>query len=231
MSSQPFITGKGTKVRVALTPGGERIEPTSQTITVSGAVAANATTVTTDALTADLKASSTRPVFLNFIDPLTGAERLVTVTTDADATDTSLATLAIPLGVADNSTAEFPPRLLARTASNISTNSSDTTTTTFDTDAYEDGLVTSIGYGVSCPGNFLSQDAGWRTCFHAFNEIMEVYLWVEMPVPAGFAKGYIFEGPASVTNCALDIPADGIITSPVDFKFRGKITITPPATA
>ena len=226
MTNNPFITGKGTVVRVSPLQG-NRVAPIAQTITLNGAAVANANSLTVEALTGKIDTSAELPVYVNFTDA-DGNESLVKITADAIATATTLTVAALDKAIADNATAELPVKLLARTAANISTNSSDTTSTTFDTGAYEDGLMTSIGYGVSCPGNFLSQDAGWRTCFQAFNELKEVWLEVALPKPAGYSKGYVFKGPASVTNCALDIPADGVITSPVDFKFRGKITIVEP---
>jgi hypothetical protein len=223
-----FQQGKGTKIYVSRLGSAGRVAPSDITVTVDtgGAAAAAAAIPVTSDLTGDLEASATKPLYLTFVNA-DGTEVLATITAIAA---TELTCLALPAAIEAAATATFPLQLLARTAANISSGSSDTTTTTFDTDGYADGLVTGLNYSVSIPGNFLTQDAGWLTCFSAQNEFDEVWLKVELPAPpsGNYTKGFIFEGAATVTT-NIDDPADGIITAPIDAVFRGKPTITPPA--
>ena len=228
-ASNPFIIGRGSEVTVALLPKDSRAEIVPQTITLGAAAAAAASSLTVAALASPLLASATDPLFLSFIDALDETDRFVKVTAPAADGATSLTVAALKKALATASTAQYPARLQARTSASISTNANDVTSTTFDTGAYEDGVVTQIGYGVSCPGNFLSLDAGFRTCFHAFNELREVWLTIKLPVPEGYTNGYIFKGAAAVTNCPIEIPADNIITASIDFKYRGKLQIVEPA--
>lgn len=210
---------------------GIRAAVVEQTITTGAVAAAGATSLTVAALTEPIYASPTNPVYLAFDDAVEDIDKFVKVVADAADGATSLTVAALGQGIANASTAEYPVRLQARTSADLNTNANDVTTTTFDTGGYQDGIVSQIGYGVTCPGNFLALDAGYRTCFEAFNEFYEVWLSIELPPPGGYAKGYIFKGPASVTNAPISAPADGIITANFDFAFRGKIDIVEPAVA
>lgn len=229
MANNPFVIGRGSEVAVALLPKDSRAEIVTQTITIGGPAAAAATSLTVAALTNRIAASSTDPVFLSFVDAIDQTDRFVKVTEVANSGAASLTVAALKKAIANGSIAQYPARLQARTSASISTNANDVTTTVFDSGAYEDGVVSQIGYGVSCPGNFLPLDAGFRTCFHAFNELREVWLTIKLPVPEGYTSGYVFKGAASVTNCPIEIPADNIITASIDFKYRGKIQIVEPA--
>lgn len=227
--SNPFIIGRGSEVTVALLPKGSRASIVEQTVTLGAAATAAATSLTVAALAEPLSASADSPIFLSFVDAVDETDRFVKVTAPAADAATSLTVAALKKAIAVASTAQYPVKLQARTSADINTNANDTTTTTFDSGGYEDGIVTQIGYGVSCPGNFLSLDAGFRTCFYAFNEFREVWLTLKLPKPEGYTNGYVFKGAAAVTNCPLTIPADGIVQANLEFKFRGKLDIVEPA--
>ncbi len=225
-----FIIGRGTKVTIALLPNGVREEVVPQTITVGITEAAvNATTIAVTALTEPLVASVANPVFLAFEDAATGGERFVVVTAPAADGATTLTVAPLKRAISAASTAQHPVKLQARTSADLSTTANDVTSTTFDGSGYVDGIVASIGYGLSCPGNFLQLDAGFRTAFFAFNEFREVWITLEMPNPgAGYTKGYIFKGAASVTDLPITDPADGIIQANVTFAMRGKLEVVEP---
>lgn len=226
--AQQFRIGRGTRIYVAKLPEGIRERITRQTLTVAtGGATVGATSLPVTALTNAINASADSPVNVLFVNA-NGIETLVSIVATAAAGATSLTVAALPRAIAAASTADYPAKLLARTSAGLSTTANDVTTTTFDTDGYEDGIVSMIGYGLSAPGNFLPSDPGWVTCFEAYNNFQEVWLTLELPPPGGFTKGYVFDGAASVTNCPIDAPADGIITGNVDFKYRGKINITKP---
>lgn len=226
-----FIIGRGTKVTIALLPLGVREEVVPQVITVGATeAAAAATTITVAPLTEPIFASPTSPVFLAFEDAVTGGERFVKVVANAADGATTLTVEALKRAIAPDSTSVYPVKLQARTSADLSTTSNDVTSTTFDSGGYVDGIVASIGYGLSCPGNFLQLDAGFRTAFFAFNEFREVWIALEMPNPgAGYTKGYVFKGAASVTDCPISDPADGVVSANVSLAMRGKLTIVEPA--
>lgn len=226
-----FIIGRGTEVTIALLQPGIREEVVPQTITVGATeAAANATTITVAPLTEPLFASAESPVFLAFEDAVTGGERFVKVVANAPDGATSLTVAPLKRAIAPASTGQYPVKLQARTSADLSTTANDVTSTTFDESGYVDGIVASIGYGISCPGNFIQLDAGFRTAFFAFNEFREVWISLKMPNPgAGYTSGYIFKGAASVTDLPIADPADGIITANVTFAMRGKLEIVEPA--
>lgn len=226
--SNPFLIGRGTKVGVASMEPGLRTSIADQTITLGAAAAAAATSLTVTALDEPLYASADHPAYLAFVDATDEADRFVKVVAPAIAGATTLTVAPLKRAIANGSEAVHPVLLQARTSADLNTNANDITTTTFDTGGYQDGIVAQIGYGVTCPGNFLPTDAGYRTCLTAFNEFLEVFLSIELPKPGGYTSGFIFRGAASVTNCPLTVPADGIITANVDFQFRGKLEIVEP---
>ncbi|MGL4622234.1 MAG: phage tail tube protein, partial [Chroococcidiopsis sp.] len=173
--------------------------------------------------------SETSPVFLAFEDAVTGGERFVKVTAPAADGATSLTVAPLKRAIAPASTGQYPVKLQARTSADLSTTANDVTSTTFDSIGFVDGIVASIGYGISCPGNFLQLDAGFRTAFFAFNEFREVWLTLKMPNPgAGYTSGYIFKGAASVTDLPISDPSDGVVTANCTFAIRGKLQIEEP---
>lgn len=230
MSSEKFIIGRGTKVHVALLPPGSNTEIVPQTITSSALAAAAATSLSVEAITEALTASSAYPIFLSFADAVDGTDKPAKVVANAADSATSLTVATLVKAINDGSTAEYPVKLHARTGVDINPNANDTTTQTFDDDGYETGVVTRLGYGVSCPGNFLSMDAGFKTCFYAFNEFKNnIWLRIELPAPDGYTTGYVFKGSARVTNMPLNVPAGEIVTCNIEFKFNGKPTIVDPS--
>lgn len=228
--SNAFIIGRGTVVTVAPLEPGVRAEIPEQTITV-GATAATvaATTITVAPLEEPLAASAENPVFLAFEDAVDGSDRFVVVVAPAAAGDTTLTVAPLKRAVAAASTAIFPVKLLARTSADIATTAADTTSTTFDDGGFSDGVVTSAGYTVSCGGNLLQLDAGYRTCLYAYQNFREVQIRIQLPNPgAGYTKGYVYTGVASVTDIPVTNPSDGIITNPISLTIRGKMKVEEP---
>lgn len=229
--ANPFIIGRGSEVTIALLEPGVREEVVPQTITVGAtSAAALATSITVVALTEPLVASVDSPVFLAFEDAVTGGERFVKVTAPAADGATTLTVEPLKRAIAPASTARHPVKLQARTSADITPTANNVTSSTFDQDGYVDGIVASLEYGLSCPGNFLQLDAGLRTALFALNEFREVWVTLKLPSPgAGYTSGYIFKGAASVTGLPIADPADGIVTANTDFSFRGKLTVIEPA--
>lgn len=226
--SNPFVIGRGSVVTVALLPKGSRAEIVEQTITLGAAAAVNATSLTVAALAEPLTASATDPLFLSFVDAVDETDRFVKVTAPAADGATSLTVTALKKALATASTAQYPARLQARTSASINSNANNIDSITFDSSGYGDGVISQVSFSVSCPGNYLPLDAGFRTCLFAFQEFREVWLTVKTPVPEGYTSGYVYKGAASVTNCPLEIPADGLISCNLEFSWRGKIEIVEP---
>lgn len=229
--ANPFIIGRGSEVTIALLEPGVREEVVPQTITVGiTEAAANAISITVAPLTEPLVASALSPVFLAFEDAVTGGERFVKVIAPAVDGATTLTVAPLKRAIAPASTARHPVKLQARTSADLTPTISDVTSTTFDTDGFVDGIVASLGYGMSCPGNFLQLDAGFRTALFAINEFREVWASLKMPNPgAGYTSGYIFKGAASVTALPITTPADGVVSANLDFTFRGKLIVVEPS--
>lgn len=229
--ANPFIIGRGTVVTVAPLESGVRAEIPEQTITVGAtAVAIAATTITVEALDEPLVASVANPVFLAFEDAIDGSDRFVVVTAPAIAGATTLTIAPLKRAIAAASTAIFPVKLQARTNADIATTSGDATSTTFDGGGFADGVVTSAGYTVSCGGNLLQLDAGYRTCLHAYQNFREVQIRIQLPNPgAGYTTGYVYTGVASITDIPVTNPADGIISNPISFAIRGAMRVIEPA--
>ena len=213
--SNPFLIGRGSEVTVALLPKGKRTEIPPQVLTVGGAVSAGANSVSVSGLASAIGGTAQQPfpTYLTFVDAVDESDKPVSVNAPVATGGGSLPTDAVPLAISAGSTAQYPVRLEARTSADLTTTANDTTTTVFESGGYEDGIITRIGYGLSCPGNFLASDAGFRTCFYAFQNFLEIWLSLHLPVPGGYSSGYIFKGPAAVKNAPLKIPADGIITA------------------
>lgn len=225
-----FQIGRGSEVTVALLPVGSRSEVPEQTVTLNGAAAALASTLTVTALAEPIAASPTSPIFLSFVDALDEADRFVKVVAPAAAGDTLLTIEPLKRAISDASTAVHPVKLQARTSADINSSSNDVTTTVFETGGFNDGIISSVGYTISSPGNFLPLDAGYRTCLFAFNSFRELWLSLKLPSPGqGYTTGYIYRGVASVSNIPTTVPADGIISANLDFTIRGELQITDPA--
>lgn len=226
-----FVIGKGTKVRIAMLPLGSEIEPISATLTIGVTpiakdIAGEATIELLAALPTGFKAPAGS--FLQFVAPTTGKSVLVQLKEDALATETELTVESIPEAIAASSVAVYPLKLGGRTAANLARSGNRTSTVDFDSDGYSKGLTTSIENGITFPGNWLPQDAGFATAEFAFQELRQAYIWLELPrISDAYSKGRIYHGPASLTSVPLEIAADGIITGNVEASFEGKPNYTP----
>lgn len=227
MSKVPAVLGRGSKINVALLQPGSTSPIAPQTVTLAAAAAAAAISLTVEALDAPIAASDQAPSFLSFIDA-NGEESFATVTASAAAGATTLTVEPLRKAIAADAAAEYPARLSGRTSANFEPNIQDQEINTFDSDGFETGIVTKVGYQFSCDGNFLPLDAGVRSCFHAVNNFGSLWVIYSMPVPAGYTTGYTFKGVAAVTGMPIQNPADNFITANLTFKFRGQPIISVP---
>jgi hypothetical protein len=222
MASQIY-TGKGAKIFIAPLPDGVDTEPVAATPTVATtAPAKGATTITITALPADVFIPA--GVYLSFKDA-DGYEVLVKLTADAEGGDTTLTVAPLPEGIDIGAAAEWPLRLRGRTGADLDRSGNRVTTVTFDDDAYERGLTTTISLGLSMAGNWSPLDAGYASAELWFTEgKQQCYFFLELPNPRStvFSKGRVYKGPGSITGMPLSVPADGIITGNIDAAFNGK---------
>lgn len=224
-----FLLGKGTKVDIAMLPEGDKVEPAPVTLTVGAApVAKDVTSPGAVPLTAAIAANKLIPAgsFLGFKAPTTGKIVMVQLLEDAASGDTELTVDTIPEEIAAGSVAVYPLRLSARTGANIGRSGNRVSSVDFDSGAFETGLTASIAQTLEMNGNYLPNDAGFRTTEHAFTTLREVYIWVELPrSSAAYSKGKIYKGFASITDLPVDIPADGIITGNISLAINGEMKI------
>lgn len=221
-----FVIGKGTKITAALLPEGDSTTPAIATLTTAGsATVKDTTSPATITLSAAIPSGKLIPAgtYLNFVAPTTGKEVLVQLLADAEAGDTSLSVDIIPEDIAASSVATFPLKVRGRTAANLGRTGNRVSQVDFDSDAYASGLTTSIEQTLSIPGNWLPNDAGFKTLEYAFTELREVYLWVELPKPsAAYSKGQVYHGACSITSLPIEIAADGVITGNIEVAFNGR---------
>lgn len=227
-----FVLGKGTKVDIAMLPVGSKTEPTPITLTTGATPTAKDTTPSaTIALTTAIPTGKeTIPAgsFLGFKDPATGKVVMVQLTADAKAGDTNLTVDIIPEAIAPNSVAQYPLRLSGRTNANIGRSGNRIEATDFDSSGFSTGLTASISQTVECGGNYLPNDPGFRTAEHAFTNLREVYVWIELPkISDAYSKGKIYKGFASITDLPVEIPADGILTGNVSLAINGELFVVP----
>lgn len=227
MSKVPAVLGRGSKINVALLQPGSTSPIVPQTVQIAAIATAAATSITVEALDEPIAASANSPSFLSFVDA-NGEESFATVTASAAAGATTLTVEPLRKAIANASTAEYPARLSGRTSANFEPNVQDQEINTFDSDGFETGIVTKVGYQFSCDGNFLPLDAGVRSCFHAVNNFLNLWVIYQMPTPAGYTSGYTFKGVASVTAMPIQNPAENFITANITFKFRGQPIIAVP---
>lgn len=227
MSKVPAVLGRGSKINVALLQPGSTSPIVPQIVTLAAAAPAAATALTIEPLVEPIAASAAAPAFLSFVDA-NGEESFATINTNAAVGATSLTVEPLRKAIAISSTAPYPSILSGRTSANFEPNVQDQEINTFDSDGYETGIVTKVGYQFSCDGNFLPLDAGVRSCFHAVNNFLSLWLIYRMPVPAGYTSGYTFKGIAAVTAMPIQNPAENFITANLTFKFRGQPIITVP---
>ncbi len=225
--------GKGTKVKISLLALGDRTKPKEVTLTSAATETAKDTiSPATVPLTGALPADAFVPAgnYVTFTAPLTGKQVTVQIIADAEEGDTSLNVSIIPEAIAASSVAEFPMKLKERTAANLGRAGNRVSATDFDSDGYADGSTTGIEQTLEIPGNWSPQDAGFATAEWGFTNAFEREFWVEEELPRisnAYSKGRVYEGPFSITNLPLEVPAAGVITGNISGAFNGKPLYTP----
>jgi hypothetical protein len=231
MATTSFVIGKGTKVTIALPPLGSRVTPVEANLTTTNAVTPKDVDGAAGIiLSAAIGAGILIPAgaYVNAKDQATGKEVLVQLKDDAKEGDANLSVISIPEPIAAGSVINYPLKLRGREAANLGRQGQRVSSVDFDSDGYSDGQTVSIEQTISVPGSWLPLDAGFATAEWAFNELREVYIWLELPrISAAYAKGRVYHGPASINNLPLDINAAGVIKGNIELTFNGKPNYDP----
>jgi len=215
-----FSIGRGSKVLIALLPLGSSLEPVSASGTVDALVAKGMTSIP---LSAALPANTFIPAgtSLGFTSP-TGKEVVARLTNNAIAGATSLSVLATPEEIADDSTFSYPLILKNRTEAGIERSADRESSSTFESEAWAEGLATGLSASISLPGNWSQLDPSYLTAEYAFNNLREIFVWIELPKPSdAYSKGKVYKGRASITGLPVTIPAAGIITGDIELEANG----------
>lgn len=227
--SKRVIIGRSTKLFAAKSEG-DRVWPEATTLTVGADVAAAATSITIaldPAITRAIPASTTRPVFLNFIE-LSGNSHLVKVTAPIAVGATSITVAALNAAIKEDAIAIFPVLLSNdRESANLSDDKTMADILTFGNEGYKDGITTLQARTISAPGFYSPLDAGYNTAIQAASSLDydEIYIKLVLPTPKGYTTGTSYEFFTGVM-APLDIPATDIMRSELTFASRGVIRET-----
>lgn len=222
-----IILGKGSKVSLSIPGSDSSVEPIAAIPTIGATgPAKGATEISIAALPSGVLIPS--GAYLNFKQS-NGAEKIARLTADAVGGDTTIEVAALAEAILSGATAAWPLRLRGRTNADLDRTGNRISSTSFDDDGYTTGLTASITNGLTTNGNWLPLDAGYATAEYAFNELMEIYIKLELPVPSrAYSKGRVYKGPAGITGMPLAVPADGVISGNIQMAFNGKPTIVDP---
>lgn len=222
--AQDFIVGRGVRVILGRQGNDDSAPFVPETITAEAAAAAAATSITVAALGANVLIHAGS--YLNFKNPTTGVRKLVRLTDDANATDTTLTVEALSAedAIEDGDVAVWPPILGQRTNSSIMGQGNRVTSFPYEQSGYEDGFNATISNTCTLTGNYAIKDAGYSYALWAFQEFQPVRLRIEFPQERpGFTQRRIVEGRFSFTNVPRELPSDQIISSNIEGSFNGKI--------
>lgn len=230
-----FEVGRGASVRGALCPPGGAVPGNGNdnstvtlsnimTLTVDGAVAAGATSIT---LGVGEGVPSGAPIilagqWLSFTNA-DGTVVPVKLTANVDASAAEVVTLPVEetlQDISDDATAEYPPIIGRRTNITLNRQGNRVTTYVFEGGSHESGRNATNSSGLTLDGNYSQLDAGYLTMLDSWNQGLPVFFQIEMPLPDQLAtRGTVVQGAGSVTNMNVVIPADNIATGPVDAAF------------
>lgn len=237
MAKTQYIIGRGTKLNIAHLDC-TLVYPTPFTITVATAITTSLSTVTSISVTATtntltVPASTNKPVYILFVDPVTGREVPVAVVADiaTGATTLTIAAGSLKFPLAAASVAEYPVRLSARSNANFSPKIAQVEVDSFDNDGWDDFVQTGRGGTLTAQGPYLPLDPGWRTVLWNWQNFGKFYAQLIFPPPGCenvYTTGHTVSGVVMCTNQPIEAGAKAIIQSNIDLQFCGPITWTDP---
>jgi len=210
---------KQTKLYVAV----DETYPTPHTITLSGAVAADAVSMTVVALTEPVKAGT----YLIFEDA-DQIQRMVKVTADAAAAAVSLTIDPAPRAIADATTAEYPSRVWDRSNVDIDQSAGSETVNTFEAGTSGLRVAGSIERSMTSPGFWRPNDnPGYAMCDEAFQNGTTLWFSVEYPAPDGATAGRKKRFRGIVTSMPVASDSAGFIQGDIEVEISGNVTDVP----
>ena len=251
-----FETGTGARVEVIPLAAGDTFLPARASILVTALSAKNALTVAVTITT--LIASRTIRIpsgtTFPFLDPLTGATKIATLTAEVLVTTagtapfnatTTFAVMANHEPIAINSTSSNYIRLGARTSGESSIKINDEGLSTFDSAFFKQSQIISGEGEIKCSGAYSSVDAGIRTVesqtkgLRSLDNLTEIApagrnLWVLVTTAAptsAFLSGTVIRCICLCTDLSIKVEAGKITTQDLPFKVNGTIYTDPPLVA
>ena len=230
MACKQLPIGRGTDIRVMVMNGQCAVpilQPaeTFKAITLSSSAIADAATLSVTALPIAIPKNN----YLNFVDPVTGAEALVKVTSDAAAGATTVSVQTRHLAIPDGSVAQFPPRFKGRTSSDVDIQGNAITSFYFEDDAWATSNNATLTANLNFNGDFLDTDASVYTVLDGFIENLPVYAIITLrsQTPA-YGRGTQFKGQIVPTGAPINIPSDAQVTLNFSAQFTGKPSVDRP---
>ncbi len=220
-----LVQGSGAKfsVSIYLLPNGSVDPPSvdSESVTLAGAVAQGATSITlSTSLTEQLAEGSV----LEFMDG--SVKKPVIVSEDAYQTSTVNIIPSPHSTIADLSTANAVYKLKVQGSTDFNaTLSSDVTNSTTHADAlgFQNSVVTTQSFEVPVTANYLADDSATNIIEKAAREAVnrQIYVWLQDPPPQFYDIGKVTRFVAIVTNFDRATPAADIVTWTSTFLSQG----------
>ena len=251
-----FETGTGAKVEVIPLSSGDTALPARAIILATALSAKNAlaVTVTITTLIASRLIRIPAGTTLPFLDPITGATKIATLSAEFTGTTAgtapfnitgSFALIANHEPIAINSTSSNYIRLGARTSGESSIKINDEGLSTFDSAFFKQSQIISGEGEIKCSGAYSSIDAGIRTVesqtkgLRSLDDATEIApagrnLWVLVTTAAptsAFLSGTVIRGICLCTDLSIKVEAGKITTQDLPFKVNGTIYTDPPLVA
>lgn len=248
----PFETGSGTKIKIVPLVLGDTTLPAEAVILVTTAAAKNATTVAVKITTQEASQLIKIPsgTTLPFLDPVTGATKIATLSADFSATTDGTtpfeATGSMTLeanheAIAVDSTSSNYIVLDGRTTGSIKIKINDERLVTFNSEFFTQGQSLNADGEISCDGAYSSVSAGLLTIeslvlgrysFDGTTKLADpahnfwVIISLKSPAPE-FSAGKEYKAICYSTDLSVTVEAGKINKQSLPFKTNGKIYITP----
>lgn len=182
-------------------------------ITNGGAAAAKAaTSMTLTATPADANLYAGN--YLGFRDTATGTEALAKVAADLAATGTALTTTALDQAIPANAVAQYPPRLGGRNTASVNKSKNTVSTLHFEDGSDTTNNATDASANVTLNGTFLQNDPGVRTMINAYDNNLNLYMWITLPNQdtVNYKRGFQWAFQIVLNNLTNDTETTGITT-------------------
>lgn len=210
---------KGSLTTVRVTRARQKPTGTIQSLTLGGAVAAAATSITVGALAEAIPAGD----WLQFTDS-NGLEYIVKVAANAAAAATTITIDAALQAIPTGAIATWPSEVLDRSDADLSRTNNTQDTITFNTGSNRQIVAVTTDKGLSLPGPYIFANAGYKILFDVAESKGFCWVLVEYEPPSSaFTRGERVLGYAVVTDYSKQSPADGFQQGDISVEFTGTV--------